>query len=299
MSVIIGRALARCKGRSEAGPSPCALRNVRRRPHRPTRSSANLHVQLVKSWVSITRTVTNPSTIPWFVWLKNFRCAIHLSTDKVTSVRLTGTHLQQCDTPNPLDRIAKHMLEDIEKKTVDFQPNFDDSEQEPTVLPARLPNLLAQRERRNCRRYGYTRIPPHNLTEVAGAVHLHVEGKSLEEGSEGDMSMPSISIEEYMEDCQGPGFPNRRQHPRHRWNHRYVHAAERADSTSVHDVTCMMTATESASSSTEIPYQVKKADMLVHIADLVNKGTVDWHTRHTGRILQGGNPCRDRGQEQC
>ena len=45
-------------------------------------------------------------------------------------------------TESRLDRISKHMLEDIEKKTVDFQPNFDDSEMEPAVLPARLPNLL-------------------------------------------------------------------------------------------------------------------------------------------------------------
>ena len=66
-----------------------------------TRSSANLLVQLVKSWVSTTRTVINPSTTPWFVWLRSSHCAIHSSTDKVTSVRLTATHLQQCDTPNP------------------------------------------------------------------------------------------------------------------------------------------------------------------------------------------------------
>ena len=45
-------------------------------------------------------------------------------------------------TESRLDKISKHMMEDIDKKTVDFQPNFDDSEMEPTVLPARLPNLL-------------------------------------------------------------------------------------------------------------------------------------------------------------
>jgi hypothetical protein len=65
-----------------------------------TRSSANQLVQLVKSWVSTTRTVINPSTTPWFVWLKSSHCAIHSSMDKGTSVRLTATHLQQCDTPN-------------------------------------------------------------------------------------------------------------------------------------------------------------------------------------------------------
>ena len=45
-------------------------------------------------------------------------------------------------TESRLDRISKHMLEDIDKNTVDFQANFDDSEQEPTVLPSRLPNLI-------------------------------------------------------------------------------------------------------------------------------------------------------------
>jgi DNA gyrase subunit A len=106
-------------------------------------------------------------------------------------------------TESRLDRIAKHMLEDIEKKTVDFQPNFDDSEQEPTVLPARLPNLLLNGSDGIAVGMA-TRIPPHNLTEVAGAIHLHVN-RILEEG-EGS-SMPQISIAEYMEHIKGPDFP--------------------------------------------------------------------------------------------
>ena len=67
----------------------------------PTRNSANQLVQLVKLWVSTTRTVINPSTIPWFEWLKNSRCVILWLMDKGTSVRLTATHLQPCDTRNP------------------------------------------------------------------------------------------------------------------------------------------------------------------------------------------------------
>ena len=66
-----------------------------------TRSSANQLVQLEKSWVSTTRTAINRFTTPWFAWLKSSHCAIHSSMAKGTSVRLTATHLQQCDTPNP------------------------------------------------------------------------------------------------------------------------------------------------------------------------------------------------------
>jgi len=66
------------------------------------------------------------------------------------------------------------MLEDIRKDTVTFQPNFDDSEQEPTVLPSRLPNLLLNGSDGIAVGMA-TRIPPHNLTEVASAIHLHVE----------------------------------------------------------------------------------------------------------------------------
>ncbi len=65
-------------------------------------------------------------------------------------------------TESRLDRISKHMLEDIEKKTVDFEPNFDDSEFEPTVLPSRLPNLLLNGSDGIAVGMA-TRIPPHNL----------------------------------------------------------------------------------------------------------------------------------------
>jgi DNA gyrase subunit A len=171
-------------------------------------------------------------------------------------------------TESRLDRIAKHMLDDINKNTVDFQPNFDDSEQEPTVLPARLPNLLLNGSDGIAVGMA-TRIPPHNLTEVAGAVNLHVDA-ILASGEEG---MPRISIDEYMENIKGPDFPTGasvhgldgiidmyatgkgRFHVRSKCE---VFDDERGKRIVVH----------------EIPYQVKKADMLVQIADLVNKEAV-------------------------
>ncbi len=171
-------------------------------------------------------------------------------------------------TESRLDRIAKHMLDDINKNTVDFQPNFDDSENEPAVLPARLPNLLLNGSDGIAVGMA-TRIPPHNLTEVAGAVNLHVD-TLLETGAEGK---PNISIEEYMQHVKGPDFPTGasihgidgivdmyatgkgRFHVRSKCE---VFDDEKGKRIVVH----------------EIPYQVKKADMLVQIADLVNKEVV-------------------------
>ncbi|MBT7244634.1 MAG: DNA gyrase subunit A, partial [Euryarchaeota archaeon] len=173
-------------------------------------------------------------------------------------------------TESRLDRIAKHMLEDIDKDPVDFQPNFDDSEQEPTVLPSRLPNLLLNGSDGIAVGMA-TRIPPHNLTEVSGAVRLHVE-TILEEGSS-NQGMPSLSIEQYMEHIKGPDFPTGasihgidgiydmyttgkgRFHVRSKCD---VLDDEKGKRIIIH----------------EIPYQVKKADMLVHIAELVTKGSV-------------------------
>ena len=171
-------------------------------------------------------------------------------------------------TESRLDRISKHMLEDINKKTVDFQPNFDDSEQEPTVLPARLPNLLLNGSDGIAVGMA-TRIPPHNLTEVAGAVNLHVE-KILEQGAVG---MPNISIEEYMEFVKGPDFPTGASiHGIDGIIDMYTggkgkfHVRAKCD---VHD-----DSNGKRIIIHEIPYQVKKADMLIHIADLVNKEIV-------------------------
>ena len=173
-------------------------------------------------------------------------------------------------TESRLDRIAKHMLEDIDKRTVDFQPNFDDSEQEPTVLPSRLPNLLLNGSDGIAVGMA-TKIPPHNLTEVAAAVDLHVN-RIMEDNA--DLStMPNISINEYMEHVKGPDFPTGASihgidgiYDMYSSGKGRFHVRSRCE---VQD--------DSKGKRviiTEIPYQVKKADMLVHIADLVSKGTV-------------------------
>ena len=105
---------------------------------------------------------------------QDFSLRYPLVDGQATSAASTATPAAMRYTESRLDRIAGHMLEDIRKDTVTFQPNFDDSEQEPTVLPSRLPNLLLNGSDGIAVGMA-TRIPPHNLTEVASAIHLHVE----------------------------------------------------------------------------------------------------------------------------
>ncbi len=92
-----------------------------------------------------------------------------------------------------LSRIAQEMLTNIDKDTVDFAPNFDGSLQEPTVLPARLPNLLVNGSAGIAVGMA-TSIPPHNLAEICDAVICLIDN-------------PAASIEEVIAFVQGPDFP--------------------------------------------------------------------------------------------
>ncbi len=92
-----------------------------------------------------------------------------------------------------LSPISGEMLRDIEKETVDFVPNFDDTEPEPTVLPARFPNLLVNGSTGISAGYA-TDIPPHALHEVLDAVLLRLK-------------KPNVTVDELMTVIQGPDFP--------------------------------------------------------------------------------------------
>ncbi|AYC29482.1 DNA topoisomerase IV subunit A [Paenisporosarcina cavernae] len=92
-----------------------------------------------------------------------------------------------------LSAIASEMLRDIQKRTVDFIPNFDDSEMEPTVLPARFPNLLVNGSTGISAGYA-TDIPPHSLHEVLDAVLMRLSNKEA-------------TVEELMTVLKGPDFP--------------------------------------------------------------------------------------------
>jgi DNA gyrase subunit A len=92
-----------------------------------------------------------------------------------------------------LSRIAGALLEDLDKETVDFKPNYDDSESEPEVLPTRVPNLLVNGSAGIAVGMA-TNIPPHNLTEIIDATILMVEH-------------PDTPLSKLLEIVQGPDFP--------------------------------------------------------------------------------------------
>ncbi len=92
-----------------------------------------------------------------------------------------------------LSKIAGEMLRDIEKDTVEMAPNYDDTEEEPTVLPCRFPNLLVNGTTGISAGYA-TDIPPHNLGEIIDATVLRID-------------KPKCSLDEVLEIVQGPDFP--------------------------------------------------------------------------------------------
>src|SRR5215813_7810631 len=98
-------------------------------------------------------------------------------------------------TEAQLAKIAHEMLADIDKDTVDFVPNFDESEQEPTVLPARVPNLLVNGSSGIAVGMA-TNIPPHNLSEVVDGLVLALEN-------------PDVTLDDLHRVIKGPDFPTR------------------------------------------------------------------------------------------
>jgi len=92
-----------------------------------------------------------------------------------------------------LAKITNELLEDIEKETVDFIPNFDDTNKEPIVFPAKLPNLLVNGSTGISAGYA-TNIPPHNIEEVIDAVILKID-------------KPNVTLDELMTKIKGPDFP--------------------------------------------------------------------------------------------
>ena len=99
-----------------------------------------------------------------------------------------------------LARIATEMLRDLDMDTVDFAPNYDGSRQEPLVLPARFPNLLVNGSSGIAVGMA-TNIPPHNLREVIDATIAYIDD-------------PEIDARRADGAHQGPGLPDRRDHPR-------------------------------------------------------------------------------------
>ncbi|MSU76319.1 DNA gyrase subunit A [Patescibacteria group bacterium] len=171
-------------------------------------------------------------------------------------------------TEAKMEKIADEMLADIDKETVDWQDNYDGSHQEPTVLPAKLPNLLLNGT------VGIavgmaTNIPPHNLSEVVtAAIHL--------------LDNPEATAADLMEHIQGPDFPTGGViYGKNQMKQAYTTGRGRIDIRGVSEIE------EKKGGGhriiiTEVPYQVNKATMIEKIADLVR----------TKRV-QGINDLRD------
>ena len=165
-----------------------------------------------------------------------------------------------------LSRISMEMLADINKDTVDFIPNFDDTEKEPVVLPSRFPNLLVNGTSGIAVGMA-TNIPPHNLREVIGAVVRMIDNRVKEDRD--------TSLEEIMEIVKGPDFPTGATI----LGKRGIEEAYRTGRAKikVRAVTNIETMPNGKSRIivTELPYMVNKARLIEKIADLVKEKKVD------------------------
>lgn len=160
-----------------------------------------------------------------------------------------------------LRKISEDMLADLEKETVDFAPNFDDSLQEPTVLPSKIPNLLANGASGIAVGMA-TNMAPHNLTEVTNGMIAYVDNKDIED-------------EELLQYVKAPDFPTGGI------IYGYDGAREALLTGKGRIVMRAKAEIEETKSGreviivTEIPYQVNKADMIRKTAELVNDKKIE------------------------
>ncbi|MCP5100265.1 MAG: DNA gyrase subunit A [Chloroflexi bacterium] len=167
-------------------------------------------------------------------------------------------------TEAKLARIAHELLEDIDKNTVDFTANFDDSLKEPDLLPARLPNLLLNGSSGIAVGMA-TNIPPHNLTELCDAITYLIDHQD---------DWDDVSLDDLMQFVTGPDFPTggiivggegiRNAYATGRGRIILRAKAEVEDHPSRPD--------RQRINITEIPYQVNKSLLIERIAELVTKG---------------------------
>jgi len=160
-----------------------------------------------------------------------------------------------------LTRVSTALLEDLDKEAVDFYPNYDGTETQPAVLPARYPNLLVNGSDGIAVGMA-TKIPPHNLTEIVDATITLVNN-------------PAAQLPEILKFVQGPDFPTAAIiHGRagifeayRTGRGRFMMRARAAIENVTKDKQAIIV--------TEIPYQVNKARLIERIADLVNNKTID------------------------
>ncbi|MDD4172291.1 MAG: DNA gyrase subunit A [Syntrophomonas sp.] len=163
-------------------------------------------------------------------------------------------------TESRMARIAGEMLKDIEKNTVDWRPNYDDSREEPQVLPSRIPNLLINGSSGIAVGMA-TNIPPHNLGEVVDGIKMVIDN-------------PEVTIDELMEVIPGPDFPTAGI-----MGTRGIRQAYTTGRGSLR-IRSRYTIEEkkggrNAIIITEIPYQVNKARVVEKIAELVRDKKIE------------------------
>ena len=162
-----------------------------------------------------------------------------------------------------MKKIAEEMMVDIEKETVDFQPNFDEELMEPVVLPAKIPNLLVNGSSGIAVGMA-TNMPPHNLSEVVDGVVAYIDN-------------PEITVDELMQYVKAPDFPTGCVV----YGYDGVQEAYRTGRGRViMRGTVEVEAAEHAHGKdrliiTSVPYQVNKAEMVKHIAEMVKEGRID------------------------
>ncbi|HEY9149152.1 MAG TPA: DNA topoisomerase (ATP-hydrolyzing), partial [Gammaproteobacteria bacterium] len=158
-------------------------------------------------------------------------------------------------------RIAHELLADIEKETVDFIPNYDESESEPEVLPARLPNLLINGSAGIAVGMA-TNIPPHNLTEVTNACLALIED-------------PEIDVAGLMQHIPGPDFPTAGIINGANGIHEAYHTGRGRIYVRARTEMEEMDSGRQRIVVTELPYQVNKARLLEKIAELVKEKKIE------------------------
>ena len=165
-----------------------------------------------------------------------------------------------------LTKISMEMLADINKDTVDFIPNFDETEKEPTVLPSRYPNLLVNGTTGIAVGMA-TNIPPHNLREVVGAV-VKIIDNYVEENR-------ATTIEEVMDIVKAPDFPTGATIlGTHGTNEAYRTGRGKIKVRAVTEIETLPNG-KSQIVATELPYMVNKANLQVKIAELVKLKKID------------------------
>jgi DNA gyrase subunit A len=159
-------------------------------------------------------------------------------------------------------RIAQTMLDDLDKETVDFVPNYDDSEKEPSVLPARIPNLLVNGSAGIAVGMA-TNVPPHNLTEVINACVAVIDN-------------PAVGIEALMDQLPGPDFPTAGLINGASGIHEAYHTGRgRIYMRARTEVETDPGSGKQTIIVNELPYQVNKARLIEKIAELVKEKRIE------------------------